>query len=399
MNWLFVTTRFPWPLVDGHWLRVYHLIRALRESGDEVAIVSFEGDEDGKAAYASLGVRFAGGLEGTHQSRGPARVRLGPYAFDQRMAEAVRREAAGFDVVVLSGARMLQYAPEAARPGAVIADFIDDPVLEYGRRGATPRSARERLRRWKNRLGRRRYERRFLAFVETVTFVSDEDCGSFLLRHPAASATCIPNGVDVEFFQRPQNLPRDGAGRSTVVFTGHMSNPNNARAAIFLVREVAPHLWPRRPETQVRIVGADPSKEVLALAAKRVEVTGRVEDVRPYLWDASVVAIPMQSGTGIKNKLLEAWAAGAAVVATPLACQGVPAEDGRNLLLADAADAFAGRLLALLDDKALRARLGKAGYDTVLDRFTWDSAAARLRSFSHVKPGLPAGSLSFSSPE
>ena len=108
MNWLFLTTRFPWPIISGHWLRVYHLARALRAQGDEVSVLSFDGNGDGARAYDELGVDVLPGLEGTHISDGRARRPLGPYAFDARLSKAVAEQAGRFDVVVLSGMKMLQ---------------------------------------------------------------------------------------------------------------------------------------------------------------------------------------------------------------------------------------------------------------------------------------------------
>jgi glycosyltransferase involved in cell wall biosynthesis len=382
MRWLFVTSRFPWPIVDGHWLRVYHLARTLVAQGDSVAILSFPGNEEGLAAYAEAGVDVLPGPVGEYVAWGPGRVAFSPYAFDARLAEAVAAHAGRADAVVLSGAKMLQFAPEAVRARTVMADLIDDPVLEYGRRGGRSGGLRERARRVKKRVGRLRYERRYLKFVKSVTFVSQADCESFRRRHPAAPIACIANGVSLEYFERPADWPQNGKSRRTIVFTGHMSNPNNERAAQFLVGEVAPILWRRCPEAVIQIVGAEPTDAVRALAAERVEVTGRVDDMRPYLWNAAVVAIPMQSGTGIKNKLLEAWAAGAPVVATTLACQGVTARNGENLLVADRAEEFAHRLAALLDDSDLRTRIGEMGRETTVRESTWTGAATALRSLA-----------------
>jgi glycosyltransferase involved in cell wall biosynthesis len=109
-----------------------------------------------------------------------------------------------------------------------------------------------------------------------------------------------------------------------------------------------------------------------------VNVTGWVPDLRPLLWAATVVTLPMRIGTGIKNKLLEAWSAGAAVVATPLACQGVPAEDEQNLLLGRTPAELAGQIVRLIRQGDLRARLGQAGQALVRRQFTWAAMAQRL---------------------
>ena len=116
-------------------------------------------------------------------------------------------------------------------------------------------------------------------------------------RHPNVRCETIPNGVDAAYFEPPAvAVPHEGPRR--VVFTGHMSNASNVATAIYLVREIVPRL--NRP-VQLQIVGADPTEEVLALRAEGAEVTGPVLDVRPYLWNADCVAMPMVSGAGIKK--------------------------------------------------------------------------------------------------
>jgi len=382
MSWLFVTIQFPWPLIHGRWLRVYHLARALCAAKEKVAVLSFTGSDEGVQAYAAEGVSPISGPEGVHQSRGSARCRWGRYCFDARMAQAVAEHAGRYERVVLSGGAMLQYAPEAAAGNRVLADLVDDPYLEAGRRLDRPRGLWANLRRLAARYGRRQYEHTFLPYVTATTFVSEADCHSFQGRHPRTRVACVANGVDVDHFRRPAERSQHRSG--PVVFLGHMSNPNNEQAARFLVREIAPRVWLQQPAARFQIVGADPTEQVRALAGPQVEVTGRVEDVRPYLWNAAVVVLPMVSGTGIKNKLLEAWAAQTAVVATPLACQGVPASAGENLLVGQTADELALKTAELLEHPERRNHLAAQGRLVVEQHFTWETAAARLREVAET---------------
>lgn len=380
MRWLFVTSRFPWPIAHGHWLRIYHLARTLRDLGEDVSVLAPEPNEEGTDPYRAVGVESVEGIGRPLMQKGRSRVWLGPHAFDPDFAERIAEVSGHYDAVVLGGAKILQYSAEAASAECVIADYVDDPVLEAKRSaqadGRKP-SWKQRLRRF---LAGPRYESRFLQPVAATTFVSEADCRSFQSRHPAGRVACVPNGVDTEFFRRPESRPPPDGHRPRIVFTGHMSNPNNERAARFLVKEVMPHVWQRVPEAQAQIVGADPTDEVRGLAGEGVEVTGRVDNIRPYLWDASAVVLPMQSGTGIKNKLLEAWAAEAPVVATSITCQGVPAEDGANVLIADTASGLAQHVSRVIEDLDCRRKIARAGRKVVEDRFTWTRAAETLRS-------------------
>ncbi len=381
MKWLFVSSKFPWPIIHGRWLRVYHLSRAFVELGETVSILSCQATDEGRSAYAKIGVGVLDGLERPHLDRGRGRCLFTPVAFDDDFADVVQHHAADFDVVVLSGTRMLQYAEDACRAGTVISEMVDDPLLEFRRRGAVQRRMiKAWLRSWRNRIGQIKLERMCSKFVAFTSFVSEEDCASFNRRHPRARTVFVPNGVDIDYFAKPDSIDSSNEViEPTVVFTGYMSNPNNERAAVFLVREVAPLIWRELPKARIQIVGADPSEAVRTLSSEKVEVTGRVDEIRPFLWNASVVLLSMQSGTGIKNKLLEAWAASAPVVATPLACQGVPAKDGENLLLADCGEALSRATIKLVHDPVRRQRIVEAGRKTVMAELTWTSAAQRMR--------------------
>ncbi len=381
MKWLFVTSEFPWPIIHGRWLRVYHLARTLVHMGESVTVLSCRETVEGIKAYAEVGVTVLGGIDRKHIGKGRGRHLFSPFAYDAEFAGKLAASTPGYDVVVLCGSRVLQYADEVAASARVLFDMVDDPVLEFGRRRLIGNGEPflDRLRLWRNQFGQKNLERKTLNRVEFTAFVSREDCDSFNRRHPAHRTLFVPNGVDVDYFNPPPGRSDEApADSQKVVFTGHMSNPNNETAAKYLVQEIAPLIWKDMPQVHVQIVGSEPSPTVKALGCDRVTVTGRVEDMRPYLWNAGVVLLSMRSGTGIKNKLLEAWAAGAPVVATPLACQGVPVVDGENLLLGTTPQELAQATCALLADRDKRQAVAAKGRETVVRELTWAAAATRL---------------------
>lgn len=379
MKWLFVAAECPWPIIHGRWLRVYHLARTLAARGERVDVHCCLPTAEGIEAYGRVGVGMAGGIGRKHADRGRARHRFSMFAHDEEFGQSIARQTPGYDVVVLCGSRGLQYAEQVDRSCKILFDMVDDSFLEFARRKQAGRTGlRERLRLFKNRLGKMNLERDALRFVDYTSFVSREDCESFNARHPRHRTLFVPNGADVDFFAPPADVPPVASEGPTVVFTGHMSNPNNELAATWLAQEIAPLIWEERPDVLIQLVGAEPSAALRALANERVAVTGRVEDIRPYLWNAGVILLSMKSGTGIKNKLLEAWAAKAPVVATPLACQGVPAENGANLLLGNTPEELARATCELLTDLTRRQALADRGRETVVRELTWDAAANRL---------------------
>ena len=156
-----------------------------------------------------------------------------------------------------------------------------------------------------------------------------------------------------------------------------MAYAPNVAAMRYFTDEVLPLVRQSRPDTRLTIVGRDPAPAVLAMASEGVDVTGEVDDVRPYLAAAAVFVAPMVSGSGIKNKVLEAMAMACPVVATPLAVEGLPVRHGENVLVADGAAGLADAINRLLSDPGEAARLGQGGRALVEQTYTWDACASR----------------------
>ena len=128
------------------------------------------------------------------------------------------------------------------------------------------------------------------------------------------------------------------------------------------------------------MVGRHPAREVAALAEQdpTVRVTGEVPDMAPYFLDASIVIAPLRSGGGTRLKILDAFAAARAVVATTVGAEGLDVVDGTHLLIADDPSSFAKATIQLLGDAALRQRLAAGGRRLAEDRYDWQVLGARL---------------------
>jgi glycosyltransferase involved in cell wall biosynthesis len=219
----------------------------------------------------------------------------------------------------------------------------------------------------------RRFEASEYRRFGRVVVVSEADRDALREVDPLLAVSVIPNGVDAEHFAPDPNAVRDS---SRIVFTGVMSYAPNVLAADFLAREVFPLVRAAKPDARLAIVGRAPGPRVRALAELGgVEVTGEVEDLRPWLVASGVYVCPMISGTGIKNKLLEAMACAAGCVATPLALQGLRARPGRELLVGATAQELADGLLRMLGDDECREGLGHAARRYVLREHDWGSVA------------------------
>jgi sugar transferase (PEP-CTERM/EpsH1 system associated) len=180
------------------------------------------------------------------------------------------------------------------------------------------------------------------------------------------------NGVDTEFFAPSHDLPNPfGSDEEAVVFTGAMDYWPNVDAVSWFVRESLPAIVTACPRTRFYIVGMQPAPAVRALEREGpVVVTGRVPDVRPYLKHARVVVAPLRVARGIQNKVLEAMAMGRPIVVSAAAAAGLSVNPGVDLAVADSAQEFADRTIALMNPESSLS-LGAAARNRVLADYSW----------------------------
>jgi glycosyltransferase involved in cell wall biosynthesis len=222
------------------------------------------------------------------------------------------------------------------------------------------------------------YEAHMARAFSRVLVTSLKDQQVFNQLAPGAPLTIIPNGVDLAYFSPPPE-PQDDYDPDAIVISGKMSYHPNVAMVLFFVREILPLIWKRRPQAKLWVVGQNPSEEIRAACAdERITVTGRVEDIRPYLQRAAVAATPITYGAGIQNKVLEALACATPVVASPLAISALQIHPEEEILVGADSAAFAAQVLRILDQPALRNRLGAAGRQFVQREHSWDAAAAQL---------------------
>jgi glycosyltransferase involved in cell wall biosynthesis len=148
---------------------------------------------------------------------------------------------------------------------------------------------------------------------------------------------------------------------------------------LFFCRDVLPAIRAEEPTVHLTIVGRTPTPAVKKLAEERgVTVTGRVDDVRPYMKDAAVYIVPLRIGGGTRLKIFEAMAMGKAVVSTTIGAEGLPVTDGEHVVLADAPGAFASAVVHLIRDVERRQRMESAARALVVERYDWSAVAGEL---------------------
>lgn len=200
-----------------------------------------------------------------------------------------------------------------------------------------------------------KFERRVAAQFDASILVSEPEAVFFRKQAPESAARVhgIPNGVDTGYWNPQRDYPNPyRPDERAVVFVGAMDYRANVHAAEWFVREVWPRIAAGQPDARFYIVGSNPAAAVRALAGSEgVVVTGRVEDVRPYLAHAHAVAAPLRIARGIQNKVLEALAMERAVLATPEAWEGIADFPGRGGCIAASPEDMAREALRWLSTR------------------------------------------------
>ena len=230
-------------------------------------------------------------------------------------------------------------------------------------------------------LGRTRYlEKKLISEFDHVLVTSETDKNALLeLASPKSKISPISvlsNGEDLEYFHPNPDVQRDA---ETLVFSGKMSYHANISMTKYLIEEILPRIWEKRPSVRVYIVGKDPSPEIKALEKNpSIKVTGTVDDIRSFLWRATVSVVPLLYGAGIQNKILEAMATGTPVVTTSRALSALHVKAGKHLLVADDASEFSQAVLRLIEDRNFQGEIGKTGASYAKTHHNWTSKATQL---------------------
>jgi glycosyltransferase involved in cell wall biosynthesis len=276
------------------------------------------------------------------------------------------------DIVEIHLQAMAQYVTSAERRGIprILVDY--DPgsawadELRRATGGARGFARRLEVAAW------RRYERATRPRFQAIVVFAERDVAA--VRPTAGNALVIRIPLTIEVPSRP--LDPAGGDSRTLLFVGSFGHPPNVDAAVWLAKTIFPRVAARVPEARLELVGHEPGAEVRALAGGAVSVHASVPDVTPYLDRAAVVVTPIRIGGSMRGKVLEALAAGKALVATPRAAEGVEAVDGEHLVVADGEDELVEAVVGLLLDPARRRRLGEGARRWAESNLGWEDGVA-----------------------
>jgi glycosyltransferase involved in cell wall biosynthesis len=220
-----------------------------------------------------------------------------------------------------------------------------------------------------------RFESKALARFDLVLAVSEADGKTFARLYPDSlhdAVHVVQTGVETDYFTPAAGDPV----RAHMVFTGSMDWLPNEDGMTYFCREILPRIRQAEPDATLSIIGRAPTPAVRKLSEiPGVEVTGRVDDVRPHIARGAVYVVPLRIGGGTRLKIFEAMSMAKAVVSTTVGAEGLPVTNGRDIDIADEPARFAHAAVHLIRDTAARRAIEIAARQLVVERYDWSAVA------------------------
>ena len=385
MNVLFVCHRLPFPPSRGGKIRPFNIIRHLNRQGHRVTVASVARSLDEAEAGRGLSEYCDEVLceiigEPLAVLKMLSKVpTMDPssmgYFHSRALARRIQRshQKNPFDFVFVHCSSVAPYVIDMNGMPKMfdLGDVDSEKWLIYSRVRKFPLS----LVYWLEGMKLRRAEKRLAQQFDLCTCTTRAERATFDGFGTSVPSGWFPNGVDSEYFA-PVDAPYDN---DLISFVGRMDYFPNQQAMFWFCRDVWPLLRREYPDLRLQIVGANPSRDVKALADEpNVTVTGSVDDVRPYVTRSALTVAPLRIARGTQNKILESMAMGVPVVSSREASDGIDAVPDEHFLVADGATQFCERILRVVRDPQRRTDLAVAARQRVLRNHAWSGSMEKF---------------------
>jgi glycosyltransferase involved in cell wall biosynthesis len=408
MQILFVATNLPVPPNSGQSIRSLSILRALAASGHTLNFISFASksrleDLHPLPSFCSsidlLDREMRNlTLQTDYLPRLKCLLKLKCYSVERFRCEAMykRIEAnlngAKYDLIVCDGIYALVNIPRTTIPIFLNCHNVEFMILRrYAEIERNPvkkyyATLESNLMRMAERNGCRQ--------IAGAMACSQIDLEILQKLQPDLSISVIPNVVDTDSIQ-PLNSARLQGTDPVLFFQGVMDWYPNRDAVEFFARCIFPRVLAEYPEARFVVAGRNPPSDFVEKfkSDPKIEFTGTVSDMRPYLAAATVVIVPLRLGGGTRIKILEACAAGKPIVSTSIGAEGLDLASGKEILLADDPAEFARSVVNLLRDPVRCNALAKSARTAVVERYSQltlkDTVDAFvLKHFTGAAPGV-----------
>jgi sugar transferase (PEP-CTERM/EpsH1 system associated) len=378
-----VLTRIPFPLMKGDKLRAYYQIKELSKQHEVYLFCLNYKDEEKKAKEELLKYCKAVHIERLNIFSSLLRVCLSIFTFlpfqtayyNSKRAKKNFKSFVEKNKIEICYFQFVRLAPFAKKINTKkVLDFQDTLSMNMKRR-ADNSGLLEKILFTIEAKRLARYESKMFEVFDALTIITQAD--RELLQSPRKNEVyIIPNGVAETYFTYPQpkEKPFD------VLFSGAMSYAPNIDAAEYLIKEIMPLVWEKKPNVKIVIAGGGSPSWLEKLANERIIMPGWVEDMKEYYSQTKLFIAPMRIGTGLQNKLLEAMAMNVPCITSSLANQALRAKDKEEILIANNAREYADYIIKMLDNKELSQNIAQAGKDYVFNEYSWQNSCEKLSS-------------------
>ncbi|CCK80469.1 glycosyltransferase [Desulfobacula toluolica] len=377
MNVLFLSTRSPYPLISGHSLRTYHIMRGVAKRHNVTLVTHIQLDEELKSENIDH-------LKSICKAVYPYRIPADASRF--KLVSALIKNLFSLKPFVAQKydfPLMRRKIQEILKKGTIDLVHVDMlPLTAYEQEFSDiPKILVNhnveslRLFRWcqneKNILKKiylgiqyiklKAFERIAMRKFDCCVAVSEIDRNILQAMGGENKIVVVPNGTDTNFFKP---LGRNKIEKS-VLWIGHMDVHTNLDAVLYFMRDIYPVLKMKCPDVRIIFVGTSPPTEITEAEKKdkNIKTTGFVNDIRPYLDEAMVLMVPIRIGSGTRLKILDSMAMGKAIVSTRVGCEGLNVTDGKDIFIGDTPEDFADRVVHLLNNPKQRELLQKNARD------------------------------------
>lgn len=382
MRILFLSPWYPYPTNNGSKLRIFNLLRGLAQQ-HEVTLLSFadQPNVDGNSPELRSLCSKVEVVPWKSFQPESLRARLGFFSlmprsvidtFSPEMAQRIKQTLTehSYDLVIASQAGMAGYGAYFGGLAALFEEVeLGVPYESFIRAG----SVRSRVRHGLTWVKHRRYLASLLQYFEACTVVSAQERQLLSQTIPGfRGIEVIPNCINLADYREIGAVPQP----NHLIFTGSFRYSANYDAMTWFLQEVYPYVQSQVPDVRLTITGDHANLSLPP--ASNVTLTGFVEDVQSLVASASVSLAPLRVGGGTRLKILEAMALRTPVVATSKGAEGLEAQSGQHLLIADKPLAFAEAIIRLLKDSHLRQQLINSAYQLVSEKYDWAATMPRF---------------------
>lgn len=378
LNILYLSPRFPYPLVGGDRVKNYNILKHLTANHNVTLITLYQGGkcpQEHKQAILDLGIDlkiidldpFQAGMRAGALTLAGYPLEIGYYnnpMFSMMVEKVLKTQK--IDLIYGFFLRTAEYFKNSELPRIMMAE--DCRIIYQKRSYQESTKLYQKIIRWWEYKKLLKYEAEVVENFDVTTFVSKNDIESIKSFNPVGNYKLLTNGVDISQYSLPEY-----SYRNDILFAGKLDIWANVLMVNQIVEQILPQVWKKFPNVKFNIVGSKPPKSIKKLQGKNINIIPDVPSLIPYYQKAAIFLHPHSGGSGIQNKLLEAMACGCPVLTTQTGIQGIDVVDGESVYLANSSEQFIEKTIYMLKNPDEANKIGLASHQVIIDTHSWES--------------------------